>query len=298
MPPRWLQHPVTVFLVPLTIFLCLPNLYKFLPSVTDPSYDEARLQKIASLMDEIYTTLADATFIPHNAISRGPHVINTTSLPCRPSVSVLRLMELLPYVDSSLVNEPDWIHGGHFMDYKNTEHLADLCDPCRGRGIDWTDYMSQSDIGLTNYGTGGWNGDRSWVMIYDTKRDAIRIYRGELWVTRGGAEQEFGEEMESWWFEDNGELWWDRDDGAAHILRAIAKNYRTLKWTPWGTSNRENGFGVPPQTIKTLLQRNGWPTAFDCDQFNVEFVRNKHKPSGKGYAEAALKEDDSVAGRS
>ncbi|KAJ4330748.1 hypothetical protein N0V87_009728 [Didymella glomerata] len=296
MPPRWLQHPVTVFLIPLVTFLALPNLYKLLPYVADPSYDETRLQRVASLMDDIYTTLADSTFIPHNAITRGPHVINQTALPCTPSASVLRLMELLPYVDLSLVDEPDWIHGGHFMDYRNTEHLAELCDPCRGRSFDWTDYMSPNDIALTNWGTGGWNNDRTWVMIYDTARDAIRIFDAELWVTRWGAEREFGKEMDSWWFEDDGELWWDRDDGASHILRAIANNYKTLERTPWATSNRENGFGASPEIIKNLLLRNGWLATFDRDQFNADFIRGKHKPSGKGHAEAALRDIDSIAG--
>lgn len=296
MPPRWLQHPVTVFLVPLITILFLPSLYKFLPSVIDPSYDDTRLQNVASLMDDIYTTLADATFIPHNAITRGPHVINKTALPCTPSAAVLRLMEHLPYVDLSLVNEPDWIYGGHFVDYRYPEHMADLCDPCRGRGFDWTDYMSPTDISLTNWGTGGWNGDRTWVLIYDTGRDAIRIYEGELWITREGAEQKFGKGMESWWFEDDGELWWDRDDGAVHVLRAIGNNFKTLEWTPWGTSNRENGFGVPPKTIKNILRHNGWPKAFNRDQFNADFIRNRHKPSGKGHAGAALKKIDSIVG--
>lgn len=296
MPPQWLQHPVTVFLIPLITFLALPNLYKLLPYVADPSYDEARLQEIASRMDDIYTTLAAATFIPRNAITRGPHIINQTALPCTPGASVLRLMELLPYVDLSLVNEPDWVHGGQFMDYRNPEHIAELCDPCRGRSIGWTDYMSPNDIALTNWGTGGWNNDRTWVMIYDTARDAIRIFDAELWVTRGDAERNFGKEMDSWWFEDNGELWWDRDDGASHVLRAIANNYKNLGWTPWGTSNRENGFGVSPVIIKNLLTRNGWPEALNRDQFNADFIRGKHKPSGKGYAEAALRNIEDITG--
>ncbi|KAF3054054.1 hypothetical protein E8E11_010751 [Didymella keratinophila] len=296
MPPRWLQHPVMVFVIPLITLLALPELYKFLPYVADPSYDEARLQRIANLMDDTYTILADATFIPHNAITRGPHVINHTALPCTPSAAVLRLVEMLPYVDLSLVDEPDWVHGGHFMDYRNPQHLAELCDPCRGQSIDWTDYMSPNDVALTNWGTGGWNNDRTWVLIYDTKRDAIRIFDAELWVTRGGAEREFGRQMHSWWFEDNGELWWDRDDGASHVLRAITNNYKSLEWTPWGTSNRENGFGVSPDVIKNLLIRNGWLKTFDRDQFNADFIRGKHKPSGMGYAEAALRDIERIAG--
>lgn len=296
MPPRWLQHPVTVFLIPLITLLTLPNLYRLLPNVANPSYDEARLLRIANLMDEIYTGLADATFIPHNAITRGPHIINKTALPCTPSASVLRLMELLPYVDLTLVDEPDWIYGGHFMDYRNPEHIAELCDPCRGQSIGWTDYISPTDIALTNWGTGGWNNDRTWVIIYDTARDAIRIFEGELWVTRFGAERKFGKEMESWWFEDNGELWWDRDHGASHALRAMANNYKSLEWTPWATSNRENGFGVSPDIIKNLLIRNGWPKAFNRDQFNADLIRAKHKPSGRGYADAALREIDDITG--
>ncbi|KAF2626313.1 hypothetical protein BU25DRAFT_93929 [Macroventuria anomochaeta] len=295
--PRWLQHPVAVFLLPLITFLCLPQLYKLLPYGTDPSYDDTKLQRIASLMDDIYSILVNSTFIPHNAITRGPHLINTTAIPCKPSASVLRLMELLPYVDLSLVQEPDWIYGGHFMDYRNPEHLAGLCDPLRGQSIGWTDYMAPSDVALTNWGTGGWNNDRTWVMIYNTERDAIRIFDAEMWIEETQAQHEFGEEMEGWWFEDIGE-WgmWSREDGAPHILRAIANNYRSLKWTPWRTSNREEGFGVPPQTIETLLQRNGWPNVFNSDHFNAEFIRAQHKPSGKGHAEAAHRLIDSLAG--
>ncbi|KAJ8111326.1 hypothetical protein OPT61_g6055 [Boeremia exigua] len=287
--PRWLQHPVTVFLVPLIILLCLPQIYKFLPSGTDPSFDVTKLQVIASLMGDIYDTLANSTFIPHNAITRGPHAINTPAIPCRPSASVLQLIELLPYVDLSLLHEPDWIYGGHFMDYRNPEHIAELCDPLRGQSIGWTDYMEPSDVALTNWGTGGWNNDRTWVMIYNTDRDSIRIFDAELWVDRQVVQQEFKGEMNDWWFEDNGDFVWDRAGGASHVLRAVMNNYKSLKWTPWGTSNRDNGFGAPSVTIKDLLQRNGWPNAFDIAHFNVEFIRTKHNPSAEDDDEAAQK---------
>lgn len=230
------------------------------------------------MMGDIYGVLANSTFIPHNAITKGPHVINTTSIPCQPSASVLRLIELLPYVDISLVKEPDWIYGGHFMDYRNPKHLAELCDPLRGESIGWTDYMEQTDVALTNWGTGGWNNDRTWVMIYNTERDSIRIFDAELWVQRQSAERKFGEEMNKWWFEEHGQFEWDRTDGATHILRAIANSYRHLRWTPWGTSNREDGFGVPTETISTLLKRNGWPDVFDPAQFNSDFMRAQHRP--------------------
>lgn len=273
---------MTVFLVPLITFLCLPQLYQLLPYSTHPGYDDTKLQRIAVLMDEIYGVLANSTFIPHNAIARGPHTVNTSAISCKPSASVLRLIELLPYVDISLVQEPDWIYGGWFMDYRNPAHLAELCDPLRGKSIGWTDYMEPNDVALTNWGTGGWNNDRTWVMIYNTEWDAIRIFDAELWVQRQGAKREFGGEMEDWWFDDNGQFEWDVVDSAPHVLRAIANKYRTLVWSPWGTSNREDGFGVPTETIKTLLQRNGWPHSFDHTQFNIDFLRTKHRSLGEG----------------
>ena len=295
-PGRWYQHPFTVFLVPPITFLCLPQLYKFLPFTTNPSYDDSKLQKIASLMDDIYVTLANSTFIPHNAITRGPHNINTTAIKCKPSDSVLRLIELLPYVDLSLIQEPDWIYGGHFMDYRNPKHLAELCDPLRGQSIGWTDYMEPSDVALTNWGTGGWNNDATWVFIYNTERESIRIFEAELWVQRHQAKREFGREMEDWWFEESGEFEWDRHDGAPHVLRAIADNFKHVHWSPWGTSNREKGFGAPYAVIETLLKRNGWPDAFNSSQFNADLIRAKHQPNGKGYATAALKRIDELAG--
>lgn len=295
-PGRWYRHPFTVFLVPLVTFLCLPQLYNLLPFTTNPSYDHGKLQKIANLMDEIYVTLANSTFIPHNAITRGPHNINTTAIACKPSAAVLRLIELLPYVDISLIQEPDWIYGGHFMDYRNPKHLAELCDPLRGQFIGWTDYMAPSDVALTNWGTGGWNNDATWVFLYNTERESIRIYQAELWVGRHQAKREFGRGMEDWWFEESGELEWDRHDGAPHVLRAIADNFKHVHWSPWGTSNRENGFGAPYTVIETLLKRNGWPHAFNSRQFNADLIRAKHKPSGKGYAAAALKRVDELAG--
>ncbi len=34
--------------------------------------------------------------------------------------------------------------------------------------------MEPSDVALTNWGTGRWNGDRTWVLIYNTERNFIR----------------------------------------------------------------------------------------------------------------------------
>jgi hypothetical protein len=209
-------------------------------------------------------------------------------------------MELLPYVDSTLVLEPDWIYGGHFMDYRKPGHLAELCDPLRGEYIGWTDYMTPSDIALTNWGTGGWNNDRTWVLIYNTERDAIRIFDAELWLEQRQAQDEFGEEMNEWWFEDSGEFEWNRADGASHILRAIANNYRKLRRTPWETSNRDgtqtpadrpfatrvDPYGLDDDYLKDAMKRNGWPHVFDPTTFNAELIRTQHMPRSQTMIEA------------
>jgi hypothetical protein len=294
--PRWLQHPLTVFLLPFIVLVASPYLYKLLPAGTDPSYDEAKLHKIATSMENIYNVLANTTFIPHNAISRGPHQINKTAITCKPSASVLRLMELLPYVDVSLVDTEDWLFGGSFMDYRNPEHLAQFCDPLRGSSFGWNNYMSLDDIALTSWGTGGWNDDRTWVMIYNTEKNAIRIYEGETFVDLHQAQHEFGSEMENFWFQDIGEYGiWYRKDGAPKILQAITNNYLTLKWTPWTTSHRENDFGISQNRlnafgldeahIKDLMKRNGWPRTFDPVRLNADFIRAKHAPHGRTITE-------------
>ncbi|KAF1363691.1 hypothetical protein EJ07DRAFT_173591 [Lizonia empirigonia] len=258
-------------------------------------------------MNDIYGTLANSTFIPHNAVQQGPHHISTTAPPCRPSAAVLRLVKLLPYVDSSLVHEPDWLYGRHFMDYRNPDHLAELCHPLRGQSIGWTDYMAPSDVALTNWGTGGWNNDRTWVLIYNTERDSIRIFNAEEWLHRESAQDEFGAEMNAWWFEDS-EWIWDRPDGAPLVLPAIANNYLSLKRTPWETSNREpshgladrhtvnkvDPFGLENDYLKQTLKRSGWPHTFDPVEFNAEVISAQHAPRSQNMAEAIQARIDSI----
>jgi hypothetical protein len=280
---------LSVFILPLVAILGFPHIYKLLTHGSYSLYEEQQLQEVASLMDSIYTTLANMTFIPHVSINHGPHTINTSDIKCKASSSVIRLMELLPYVDSSLVQTPDWIFGGVFIDYRRSDHLKySICDPLRGESFGWTDYMTPTTIALTDWGTGGWNGDRTWVMLYDTDLQAISTYDGEMWVNQGASQRVFGAHLP----EITGNQWGTvRDLGASfsapETLRTIRDNFLTLKWIPWETSYKENGFGVQPDQIKKLLLQNGWPRSFSADQFNADFIRTKHKPSGRGYARHA-----------
>jgi hypothetical protein len=280
---------LSVFILPLAAILGFPHIYKLLIHGSHSLYEEQQLQEVASLMDSIYTTLANMTFIPHASINRGPHTINASDIKCKVSPSVIRLMELLPYVDSSLVQTPDWIFGGVFIDYRRSDHLKFItCDPLLGENYGWTDYMRPTTIALTGWGTGGWNGDRTWVMLYNTDMQAISTYDGEYWVSQDASQQIFGAHL----LEVTGNQWgtvWNLGDGfsAPEMLKTIRDNFLTLKWIPWETSHKENGFGVQPDQIKKLLLQNGWPRSFSADQFNADFIRTKYKPSGRGYARHA-----------
>jgi hypothetical protein len=283
----------------------MPRLYNSLGSAS-PFYNDRQLQEIAALMDDIYTLLANSTFIPHTAIKRGPHVINITAIPCKRDPAVLRLMELLPYVDSSQVQESDWLLGGEFINYRRNDMLQEGCDPLRAR--EYWEYMTPKTIALTGYGHGGWNGDRTFVMLYDTGKHAIRVYEGEEWIRQHeGPEKRkddysgvgiFSEGIEA------GRSVLDRQDhtwaewfDAPTLLTRLREAYRTAAWSPWETSNREDGWGVDRKNITQILRNSGWPDdpTFE-DKFRTGFIRAQVKPSGRGWAEAAFKTIDHLEG--
>lgn len=126
---------------------------------------EANLQEVAALLDDIYTTLVNMTFIPSTAIKRGPHKINTIAIPCKHTSAVLRLMEIMPYMDNDEVMEKDgvyrtdWLFGGEFVDYRRSDHLEEGCEPLRS-DFTWFEGIANT-VALTRWGYGGWNSDRT-----------------------------------------------------------------------------------------------------------------------------------------
>jgi hypothetical protein len=301
---RWYQHPLVVFVVPLIALLCIPRIYT---SFGGFFYKDAQLQEIAALMDDIYTLLAASTFIPPTAIKRGPHQINMTAIPCKRDPAVLRLMELLPYVDKSQVEESDWLLGGEFMDYLSTDMLQEGCDPLRANAY-W-EYMTPETVALTSWGSGGWNGDRTFVMMYDTVRHAIRVYEGEEWI-----EQHEDPELKEHDYtgvgifsegittkhsvfevlDDDWAEWFD----APTLLARLRDAYRTGAWSPWESSYREDGWGVDGKNITQLLRKSGWPNdpTFEIE-FRADFIRAQNTPSGRGWAEAAFKIVEDLEGK-
>jgi hypothetical protein len=310
----WLQHPAVVFFLPLILLLSGPSLYNlYSPNTVLPS-TESRLEEISSLLDEIYTTLVNMTFIPATAIKRGPHQINTTVIPCGRDLAAIRLMEIMPYVDrvevedEDEVQRTDWLYGGEFVDYRRSEHLVEGCDPIKADNTFWS--ITPTIVALTNWGTGGWNNDRTHVLLYDIEHNAIKIWHGEDWIRFRESSKprpQYYEDSITGLFRDGvqmpsigkldehfGDLisWFD----APWLLRRILEAYQSLAWTPWETSNREDGWGVNVTILPELMRKNGWPANFDADQFNADFIRARHAPSGKGHAEAVYAKIEDLDG--
>ncbi|KAL5117493.1 hypothetical protein ACEQ8H_004658 [Pleosporales sp. CAS-2024a] len=288
------HHPLTLYGLPLLFILLAPSLYDIFSPEHMRSIRDSQLHEIASLMDDIYATLVNMTFIPETAIKRGPHKINTDSIPCQLNTEAFRAMELLPYVDKFEVHQVgdayglDWLYGGEFVDYRDPQDYYWACHPLHS----WYDLLPES-IALTSWGSGGWNGDETNAMLYDTWRNRIRVFEGEDWVhicdedalrerpdshyhdyTRIGLfnhsiERPIAARTKDDW---EGDIWLD----APKFLRRILDAYQTLAWTPWETSNREGGWGIPNDIIKDLLRAHGWPANFDPSNFNAAFIRAKH----------------------
>jgi hypothetical protein len=289
----WCQRPTFIWAVVLAAVLLAPKMYDLLAPTPILPVQEAQIQEIASLMDQIYTTLANMTFIPHSAIKRGPHVINTTLIPCARDPAVLRLMGIMPYIDIVEVKDgedsyrTDWLFGGEFIDYRYPDDVKGSCNPLRSAGPE----ASPNEVALTSFGTGGWNGDRTWVLLYDTVLNTLRVFNGEWFIMLWDEDQPGRHDTDysrigifshsvrrplSLVHRDV--LFWEEAFHAPTLLWRILDAYQSLKWTPWETSNREGGYGASNTVIKDLLRKNGWPGAFDPDQFNADLIRAQHAP--------------------
>lgn len=309
----WLQHPVVMFILPLTLLLVGPKMYDAISFQPVRPVQESQLQEVASLLEDIYTTLVDLTFMPAVAIKRGPHRINVTAIPCKRDSAVLRLMEIMPYVDhaelrpSAAAFEADWFYGGEFINYGDTNHLHASCDPYRAEGT-WHK-VKAGQVQLTDWGSGGWNGDRTHVLLYDTDTNAIQVYEGEHIVSIINEEDPMhdrehyaGPALYKHSFSQSlaalrpDDFEWETWFHAPTFLRRILHAYQSLALTPWETSNREDGWGVNVTIIKALLRKNGWPGSFDPDHFNADLIRARHADPGRGPAEEVYQSIKTLTG--
>jgi hypothetical protein len=300
----WLQHPFVVFAVPLCVLLCGPAVYDLVAPPTSPRLiHEGQLQEIASLIDDIYSTFVNMTYLPDTVISRGPHQINATGVPCKRDHAVLRLMEIMPYVDFIELQERDeypkvdWIYGGEFIDYRYPKQIVYSCDPIEADGL-WYD-TRPTTLPLTKLGDSGY--PDTFVMLYDTKYNAVRVYDGYDFMSMHNEDMPQSEDYVDHTgvgllnhstrsnlaaVGEKDEMDWESWLHAPTLLRRILHAYQSLAWTPWQT-NQRGKWGVDDTTMKALLRKNGWPNSFNPDQFNADLIRAKHAPSKYGPARSA-----------
>lgn len=328
------QDPLIVFVVVLIAFLGFYRIYSPSATISSPSphdndvdiqvvetYNEDQLQEVATLMDEIYTILANTSFIPHDSIKRGPHQVNSTASPCRRDAADLRLMEILPYVDAPLLDDDHWLWGGTFFDFRVDKFLGYGCDPDEADN-DLSFLMRPGTVHLTNGGWDGWDLYRSWQLQYDTRKNAIRVYEGDersdYQPQVNGCLVQFRDPYKSEQYR-SGHRWednhvfgainstgilsvnrhsrdWTKWTDAPTFLRRIRDAYRSTAWTPWVAANPADRPAdprvLPPShnITSSLLIKNGWPEKLDIDQFRADFIRAQHKPSGRGWAEGAFQQ--------
>lgn len=264
--------------------------------------NETQIQEIASLMDNIYTTLADMTYIHYSSIKRGPHNIDFSAvnnitrvipgcrkldtngmrsdeciLSIRRNPWMLRLLEVLPYVDPREIDDDFWLFGGRFLDYRDASVLRDEnWDPLHVGG----EYMSPGMIALTL-----WDPVGPGALLYEAENNTIRMMNNKWNVvdldlipvsdTKDGRRALYNHkkfaQLPS--FE------------APDFLREIWRRYCELEWIPWETSRSSYYYGVPPETMRDLLRKSGWPDDFDPDHFNVALIRYQYKPSDAPFLE-------------
>lgn len=74
----------------------------------------------------------------------------------------------------------DWLFHAGFVDYQQPDELVNGCDPILAHDTWYR--LPPSTIALTEWGTEGWSHDSTWLLLYHTLRDAIRVYHGEGWI--------------------------------------------------------------------------------------------------------------------
>jgi hypothetical protein len=272
----------TIFLI-----LFLPPLILQYFGIVFPIHGEVKmsqLREVAELMDEIYLTLAKMTYIPETAIKRGPHKIDHDLVrEAGSSDAVFALLEILPYVDGSIIDEKSWLFGGEFIDYRNRDDLKELSDSLHHGG----DYMSPNIVALTKWG------QIQSVLLYDVENNNMRLIHSDLYFVHDLDFESLGDPK------DRLRL---RGPGAKEIfnklpsckgsklLKDVLQRLKSTELLPWAwVSNFDEEEENEEKVIKQLLMKNGWPDTFNGDQFNADIIRYRSKPSSDGWGAGPLR---------
>lgn len=100
-------------------------------SITLEPAQKSRLDEVASLMLQIYRTLARMKYLDPEWIVEGPHDASDTISTYRGEIddSILYLYSILPYVDTGGAMDVDFYDGGEFARFDNGFHVDDGRNP-------------------------------------------------------------------------------------------------------------------------------------------------------------------------
>ncbi|RDW93402.1 uncharacterized protein DSM5745_00724 [Aspergillus mulundensis] len=259
--------------------LLIPQALRYLNVANSPSATrKAQAQEVASLLLNIYETLAEMRYLDSDSIQRGPHNITAietlySSNNIHLDPAIIYLYSILPYIGEPSVGVTDFFHGGTFIDFRDEESIDENRDPfyASPEGTDFSaangPYMRPWMTALSRLGNHGS------VTIYDAKEHRIWIIDQEGWGTTDP-------------FFDGEELDQDIKEGtnrnsfehlpsrpAGDVLRDINRWYRELVELPGGGEYSGGAWNDPEIDLRALYRKNGWPDAFDGDAFEVDKAR-------------------------
>ncbi|OJJ01286.1 hypothetical protein ASPVEDRAFT_40853 [Aspergillus versicolor CBS 583.65] len=274
-----LSGPVLLLalLIPLYLYFLTPSPLHYSTILT--STQQTNLEEIATLLTQIYTTLAEMRYLDPASIQHGPHDLSPL-LPLYKQhnldPSLIHLYSILPYIGPPSSGVTDFFHGSDFIDFRDAEQVEESRDPYYadpdGDDFDaehgpymrpWVTPLSQ----LGNHGS---------VILYDARAHRIWIVDQERWdSTDPGISEEVRNAAKrgAGAVSNQNDFEYIASRPAGDVLRDINKRYRDLTELPGGGGNTGLDWSDRKLNLRELYQRSGWPDNFDGDAFEVDKAR-------------------------
>ncbi|KAK5117408.1 hypothetical protein LTR62_006027 [Meristemomyces frigidus] len=233
---------------------------------------ESRTSEVASLMSNIYDTLAEMRYLDASGIARGPHKPeNFTSSTTRIHPAIRKLYTKLPYVDGAEAGNYDFLLGSEFVDFR-TEHEVDQArDPFHRspkKSVDDTNgrYVKPWQTPLVKV-----EGGQGILLIYDVKTHRIWMIDQSSTVSADPALigtpnlAEIGNNRNT--FEHI------PSRPAAAVLKDYVHWLKALKYIPGNGRNSKFEGLFDYTALKSLYETHGWPDSFNGDAFEIARTR-------------------------
>ncbi|ORY19226.1 hypothetical protein BCR34DRAFT_552776 [Clohesyomyces aquaticus] len=282
---------------------------------------ETHLEELVGLMEKIYTTLADMTYIPHSAIKKGPHVIDRKVVEKYGlDPMVVRLMEMLPYVDKDELGEDSkGVSGGAFADFRKAADVEESREMwvanwvydeetllwrneetgTRRHMLPWITPLTLSWQGKAG-DEGGYSDKARYVLLYNARYHRLYMPDMKNW----GVMPVTHDSVAMWWDEEEemrqlrledektgGEPVWN----TVWVLKLMLESLTNLSELPLA-EGYDHVDEEKWEELVWLYRDNGWPDKFDPDAFRAAFVGWGVKLEGKGDPKVLYEEIKRIEG--